>query len=269
MSNRRIGVSISGVVKFGLVAVAGISLIGTSGCGGGGSSSTDASSSSTASNTAPTMPGPGGMGMMGPGGMGGYGATGTAAATPAPVVKVSHPATYHYGQDPFFVTWRRKPLPPDPFQQVQPLQVASTTVMAPPSQPVHVREVADRRVAGILTGKGVFAILEKDGQSEIVKPGQMTSDGYKVVAITTNSVKLRKQDGNIIITQVVPLTDQSTSAVTPGYQQGGYGGRGYGGPGMGNRGFGGGPAMPGAPGMGGPGFGGYPGGPGGPGGAAN
>ncbi len=248
--------SISGAYRVCLMAVAGISLVGLAGCGGS-SSSSDSSSTSTTASTAPSMPSGGGMGMMGPSGMGGYGTTASTAATPAPVVKVSHPATYHYNQDPFYVTWRRKPLPPDPFAQVQPLQVATTTVLAPPSQPVHVREVADRRVAGILTGKGVFAILEKDGQSEIVKPGQVTSDGYKVVAITTNSVKLQKQDGNIIITQVVPLTDQSTGAVVPGFRQGGFGA-----PGMGGNPYGR------APGMGGPGYGGYPGGPGGSGGGA-
>ncbi len=221
-------------LRFGLLAVASLAFAGLAGCGGS-SSSTD-SSASTASTSAPAMPG-GGMGY--PGGMGGYGATTTAAATAAPVVKVSHPATYHYSQDPFYVTWRRKPLPPDPFMQVQPLQIATTTVEAPPSEPVHVKEVADRRVAGILTGKGVFAILERDGQSEIVKPGSITSDGYKVVAITSNSVKLRKQDGNIIVTQDVPLTDQSTNAVSPGFQQGGFGAPGHGAPGMGQPGFGG------------------------------
>jgi hypothetical protein len=130
------------------------------------------------------------------------------------------------GFDPFKVTWAPPPVPADPFDYVQPLRVASVGVQAPPAQPVQVREVADRRVSGIMSGDGVFAIIEQNGNSEIVKPGGTTSDGYRVISINDDSVKLQKREGNVIRTQVVQLSDVQTGGTTQNFGRNMMGGPG-------------------------------------------
>jgi hypothetical protein len=79
--------------------------------------------------------------------------------------------------------------------------------------PLHTRErvVPDRRVSAILQGDGIYAVLEGVGDPEIVKPGSVTSDGYRVVAISSDSVTLRKVEGGLTYTQVVPLSDTMTA----------------------------------------------------------
>lgn len=146
---------------------------------------------------------------------------------------------YNPRRDPFFVPWRVPPPPPNIFTEVQPLRVATYNVVTPPPVDTVVREVPNRRVSGIMSGDGVFAILESGSSDpEIVKPGVVTSDGYTVVSINSDSVKLQKKEGNIIYTQIVPLSDLPTNP-----SAGGMGGRlGGGAPGsMG--GFGGGPSI--------------------------
>ncbi len=232
-----------------VIATLGIAML--SGCGG---SSSNDSTSTPATTTGTTSGPPAGMGMPG---MVGASSTTTAAVASTPIKHPTHP---DFSQDPFNITWKKIPPPPDPFMFVQPLQVAQTTQPTPPEHPVVVQEVPDRRVSGILSGQGVYAILEQNGQSKIVKPGDVTEDGYTVISITSNGVLLRKKQGDLILEQNVPLTDQATA------QQNGYGGGGrFGAPG----GYGGapGPGGFGAPGGygGPPGPGGY-GGPPGPGG---
>ncbi len=209
------------IQKISALALASLVIAGLAGCGGNSDNSSSSSSSTSSSNAM----GPGSSMAMGPS-MAGFGAgggtsasAGASAGTPSKVT----PENLHYTQDPFYVSWKRKPLPPDPFEEVQPLQVASTNAAAPPAKPITVRQVPDRRVAGILSGQGVYAILEQNGTSEIVKPGGVTSDGYTVVDISPTGVKLRKREGNIILTQNVPLTDQQTSTQAAGFAPGGFG----------------------------------------------
>lgn len=239
----------------------GVGILLLAGCGGG-----QQSSDNTGGTTPPTTPSPPrapmGMGMMPPGGPAGFGATmpqrgasTQTASTAATGGKKGTPTfTGKYHQDPFYITWKRKPLPPDVFAEVQPLQVADTSVEAPPAKPTVVAQLPDRRVAGIMRGNGIYAILEQNGQSEIVKPGSLTSDNYRVVAIGDDSVKLEKREGNLILVQNVQLSDLQTAASSLG--RGAYPGAG------GYPGYGGFPGYPGAPGMGGrPGIA-RPGGPG-------
>ncbi|CCW35120.1 hypothetical protein CTKA_02797 [Chthonomonas calidirosea] len=266
---RKTGISIVGKTEMkrgsqlwepavGKIALVGLGLILLAGCGGGQSSSdTGGTAATTPTTTPPTMPG--GMGKFGPGGpaaaMGGapFGGMGGAALGRQQTSgstgnqQVASVITGKYHQDPFLVTWKKKPLPPDVFAEVQPLQVADTTVQAPPEKPVVVQQVPDRRVAGIMRGNGIYAILEQNGQSEIVKPGSLTSDNYRVLTITDDAVKLEKREGNLILVENVKLSDLQTAAQTmgttpyPGY-------RGY-------PGYGGYPGYPGAPGgMGRPGL---------------
>ena len=155
-------------------------------------------------------------------------------------------------RDPFKIEWHKMPPPPYVFSDpnIQPLRVASADVEVPPVGDVTVREVADRRVSGIMSGDGVFAILESPGgDPEIVKPGSQTRDGYRVVSISADSLKLQRKDGNIVRTQVVPLTDQGVG----GQQMAGGGMFGGGGGGMrgGMPGSGGMPFPGGMPGSGG------------------
>ena len=171
-------------------------------------------------------------------------------STPAVPGTKSGVVAIHHRSDPFLIGWKKKPLPPPVFALVEPMRIASADIVAPPPPNTIITEVPSRRVSGILTGDGVYAVLENNaGDTEIVKPGSITSDGYRVVAINSDSVKLQRKDGNLIRTQTVPLSDATTVTVTPanygGY--GGYGGApGYNGPppGVGG-GYGGGKFRPG------------------------
>ena len=102
-------------------------------------------------------------------------------------------------QDPFYYKPNDKSLPPPPniFDTgVEPIRVASANQeKTPVHNPPPVRVVPNRRVSGIMSGDGVYAIIENtDGSVEIVKPGSKTKDGYTVVSITDTSVLLRQED---------------------------------------------------------------------------
>jgi hypothetical protein len=217
----------------------------------------DDSPRTVAAPGAPGMP-PGMPGMPGgpfaSGGQGGIFGNTPAAATPANAAKKPLPAYTGplpgKGRDPFLVTWAGpKPQPPV-FATVQPIRLASANITAPPPPNTEIREVPFRRVSGILSGDGVYAILEGGGEPEIVKPGSRTSDGYRVVSITSDSVKLQKRQGNVTLTQVVPLSDTQVS----GPRTAAFGGQG---------GYRGGQFRGGVPGAFPGGLGGFPGGPGG------
>ncbi len=174
----------------------------------------DTDTASTPAGGAVT-PAPGGVFSNTPGGAAPKGAAG------APTVAANLP--YKPRRDPTYVDWKIPPPPPNIFGEVEPLRVATYNIVTPPPINTEVREVPTRRVSGIMSGDGVFAILESgSGNPEIVKPGVETSDGYKVVSINSDSVKLQKKEGNLIRTQVVPLSDISTNPSTGG---GGLAGR--------------------------------------------
>ncbi len=187
---------------------------------------------------------------------------GTAAAPGLPLVTPAPQRVLVYRgrrQDPFFIDWKLPVPPPYVFDEVEPIRVASAGVVAPPSQPVEVREQPEMRVSGIMTGDGVFAILESGGKVDVVKPGSsvdipvggQTNRTYRVVSITKEKVRLRSQVGNYIYTQEVPLSDVAVGTPArmgmggPGGPGGGFGGPGSGGPGGGFPGQGGRPFGPG------------------------
>lgn len=185
----------------------------------------------------------------GPGGKPQAGAARSAAATKAPAqVASTGPTTVPHNADPFYVTWRKAPPPPNVFDTVQPIRLAAAFVPTPPSPGTEVREVPSRRVSGILSGDGVYAILESGQNVEIVKPGFVTDDGYRVVSINADSVRLERKDGNIIRTQDIPLSDVPIGQTTNMGPMNGGGNAPF----MGGRpGMGGAPSMGGRPGMGG------------------
>lgn len=201
----------------------------------------------------PGMPGmmPGGpYASGGQGGIFGSAPGATPASAPKPLPPYTGPLPGK-GIDPFKVTWQKPTPPPPVFATVQPIRLASANITAPPPPNTEIREVPYRRVSGILSGDGVYAILEGGGsEPEIVKPGSRTNDGYRVVSITADSVKLQKRQGNVILTQNVPLSDVQAS----GPRTAAFGGQGGLRGGQFRGGFPGGPgAFP----------GGFPGGPGG------
>jgi hypothetical protein len=236
------------------------------GCGGGDDSGSTATTGNTvssggASGGAPSggPMGPpmmsGGGGMPGaPGGMpgmgGGAGGQQTASASPKP--KNTSPAP-NFRADPLRPWWDTTPAPPPVLSYVDPVRIAITNSAAEEKPAgVEIQEVPTRRVAGILTGNGVYALIDDfNGKAEVVKPGQVLDDGYRVASINANSVVLKKEIDNRTYTQVVPLTDAgSTTFSGPGMGAGpGSGGRFPGMPGM--PGSGGRPGMRGMPGSGG------------------
>ncbi len=182
------------------------------------------------------------------------GATGT---TP----KVVYKMPFKPRRDPTALIWKIPPPPPYVFNEVQVERFASYQVTAPPPPNTEIREVPSRRVSGIMSGDGVFAILEGEGGNiEIVKPGGETKDGYKVVSINADTVTLKKKEGNVTRTQIVPLSDIPPGQQTQMSSGGRFGGGPSGGPlgaGMSSPGGGGGGlGRPGRPGIGGGGGGG-------------
>jgi hypothetical protein len=155
-------------------------------------------------------------------------APGTPGAAGKTVVSAGLP--FNPRTDPTKIPWTIPPPPPNIFAEVQPLRVATYNVVTPPPPNTEIREVPLRRVSGIMSGDGVFAIIDNGGDDqEIVKPGMETKDGYKVVSITQDSVKLQKTEGNIIRTQIVPLSDISTNPSAGGGAFGGSAGGSMGG----------------------------------------
>jgi hypothetical protein len=128
--------------------------------------------------------------------------------------------------DPFQPWWDNKPKPPKVLELISPIRVAITNTSAPILQPnIEIQEVPNRRVAGILSGNGVYALIEgPDGQA-VVKPGD-TLDEYRVASIDADSVTLRRKVGNQTFTQVVPLTDAGSTTATVSAPAGGIGGPG-------------------------------------------
>jgi translation initiation factor IF-2 len=169
---------------------------------------------------------------------------GFAPTPPATMAAVPQPSA---ARPPF--TPRRDPFAPLP-EEVEAMQAdafdpARYFVLASPPKPPQV-ELPEpfepqprRRVAGIIIGTTVSAILEQEGElPRIVYPGDMVGE-FRVAAITENGLILRRSKGN-------PREVRVPYEPPGNVGGGGGGGAGFGGP------RGGGPgAPPGAPGAGG------------------
>jgi hypothetical protein len=217
------------------------------GASGGAEESGGAGPSSGMASGGPMMSGGGGP-MMSGGGMPGMGGMGggqqTAAASPKPKNAAPAPG---FRSDPLRPWWDTTPKPPSVLSYVEPVRIAIPNSAAEEKpEGVDIQEVPNRRVAGILTGNGVYALIDDfNGNATVVKPGQVLEDGYRVASINANSVVLKKVVDNRTYTQTVPLTDAGSTSAFSGP-----------GPGMGRPGMG----MPGMPGSGGRGSGGRMGG---------
>jgi hypothetical protein len=80
-------------------------------------------------------------------------------------------------------------------------------------------DTTQRRMAGLVVGKNTYAILEVEGQTAVVKPGDILPDLSRVERIERDRILLRK--GNRAIT--VPLS-ANPNAATGGGGAGGAGG---------------------------------------------
>lgn len=210
---------------------------------------------------APAAPGRrGGPGVGKPGGVFG---NGPGAAAPAKPVTKAIPN--RKGHDPFYVSWTQLPPPPYTFTDLEPIRLAPPEVVIPPPRPYEVREEAVARVSGIMSGDGIYAILElPQGDPLIVKPGSsvelpiaggQTKRTYRVVSIKGETVTLRSKEGLATFTQEIPLSDVPLGGQSTRPRGGGAGFPGGGMPGSGGgpgrRGPGGGkfgPGIPGGPG---------------------
>lgn len=261
----RIPHRISGHWLVALVALLGLALL--AGCGGGGDSGQAGGTTGTGTSAAPSeddsterdggtaqpgfvMGGPaaqlqtsgggappmgamGGMGGMGSGfgpmgmtpGAGGAATGSPEAAAAGPRVTTRPPSTR---PDPFKPWWNTTPPPPPAITLVEPYRIATReSVIRPPEEKIEVSEVPNRRVAGIATGQGVYALIEGPEGQNVVRPGDMLGD-YRVEAIRSRSVILKRKVGNVTYTQEVPLTDVGSQTRTPfvGGMRGGPGGAG-------------------------------------------
>lgn len=163
-----------------------------------------------------------------------------AAATPKDTTPPPH------RPDPFKPWWDATPPPPPVLSLIQPVRLAIPDSGRPEIQPnIEIQEVPNRRVAGILSGDGVYALVEGGPEGpQVVKPGDMLGE-YRVASIDDDSVLLRRQVGRQTFTQRVPLTDVgSTTVATFSPPAGGIGGPGV--PTRGIPGRGGGGAVGGA-----------------------
>lgn len=246
--------------RWWLIAVACLGVILVAGCGGGDqqtatsgtpggpmapSRSEDDSTENDGAQMSPgiqmttgpgMMPGGGGMPPMagGMGGMGSFGPMGAAGPTggtqaasqaAGPQVTTRPPGAR---PDPFRPWWSTTPPPPPAITLVEPYRIATRESMVrPPEEKIEVQEVPNRRVAGIATGLGVYALIEGPEGQSVVRPGDMLGE-YRVEAIRARSVILKRKVGNVTYTQEVPLTDVGSQLRTPfvGGMRGGPGGAG-------------------------------------------
>jgi len=192
-----------------------------SGCSGGdtGTETTAPTGGTGAVATGPT--GPGGRQLPMPGGFGGgqsLGAPGAAAAPGAAGTQVAAAPPKDttpppHRDDPFKPWWSTEASLPPVLSIIQPQRIAMYGSGKPEEQPnIEIQEVPNRRVAGILSGDGAYALVEGPEGQSVVKPGDMLGE-YRVAAIDADSVTLRRKVGTQTFTQKVPLTDVGSTTV--------------------------------------------------------
>jgi preprotein translocase subunit YajC len=133
------------------------------------------------------------------------------------------------GPDPFRLTWGHILPPPRPGAPPKPVVVplpsiprpvlvspdiinpqGRSVIQHPEDQSLQSAANVPRRMAGVLFSDGIYAILETNGRSQTVKPGD-TVDGGKVISIQSDSLTI-KTDSNQVVK--VPLSPVSTGEGT-------------------------------------------------------
>ena len=138
---------------------------------------------------------------------------------------VGAPATAR--PDPFVIPGVRAIAPPKPsVTSFAPTPVVTNwvppvvhTPPPPPSPATAQATLPNDRVAGIMLNNGVYAIMDADGQSQVVQPGDTLPGGEKVVSIQSDSVTLRTTDNQTVNLPLSAGTGSDMGA--PGYPPGG------------------------------------------------
>lgn len=128
--------------------------------------------------------------------------------------------------DPFVIPGVRAYVPPKPsVVSFAPTPIVTNFVpplppapRPPVTGPATVAELPNDRVSGIMLNNGVYAIMDADGQSQVVQPGDTLPGGEKVVSIQSDSVTLRTVDNQTVN---LPLSaGASTATGNMGYPGG-------------------------------------------------
>ena len=104
--------------------------------------------------------------------------------------------------------WDTNPRPPSVLALLNPVRIATSgSADTKANTDAETRIESSRRVSGIAISGGVYAILESRLGVEVVRPGHVLDDGYRVEAIGADVVTLTKADGNRRVVERVRLTD--------------------------------------------------------------
>jgi hypothetical protein len=147
--------------------------------------------------------GVGGAAAAAPGGLGG--ATGEGGAEGLQTAQLPMLGVIRLGSGETSVTTRPDPMltfipPPPPILPEQRVVLPVVQTYQGGIRPAGVaggtqtQEVAQRRVAGIKFNGGAWAILERDGESFVVKPGDIV-EGTKVLSISRDQIMVVDSDG--------------------------------------------------------------------------
>src|SRR5437773_11784798 len=108
-----------------------------------------------------------------PGAPGVPGAPGAAPGAPQQFANAVPPP---HRPDPFKPWWDIRPPQAPVISFVPPVRIAANLNISPPRAGVEIREVPQGRVAGILSGNGVYALIESpdaQGGQAVIRPGDM------------------------------------------------------------------------------------------------
>ena len=137
--------------------------------------------------------------------------SGPTAAQTRGVSAVSRPAP-HFRPDPMKPWWDTRPKPPSVLTLVNPARVAiAGSAESRSASRSEVRTGARRRLRGSAISGGVCASLDGPSGVDIVRPGQVLDDGFRVEEIGAGSVTLTRVDGNRTFVERIRLSD-ATSA---------------------------------------------------------
>jgi hypothetical protein len=129
------------------------------------------------------------------------------ARTHATRAAIGSPAP-NFRADPMKPWWDTNPRPPSVLALLNPVRIATSgSADTKENTDAETRIESSRRVSGIAISGGVYAILESRLGVEVVRPGQVLDDGYRVEAIGADVVTLTKADGNRRVVERIRLTD--------------------------------------------------------------
>jgi hypothetical protein len=133
-------------------------------------------------------------------------ANGAEGASLKPVNTMAAPG---YRADPMRPWWDVSSRKPSVLDFLAPVRIAVHGTAAGRTAPEYSVQVAPtRRLAGVLTGAGVYALVVGPyGRADVVRPGQVLDDGYRVDSIGRDTVVISKASQSGVAFQSLRLTD--------------------------------------------------------------